>query len=161
MTDNKEETLYVNKKVPKKDIEGFLEVIVFPGYWVADDKVLTGQFLDYVFHKYGFHTYRVLFDAHFWQMEQKEKKQAEEAAKAIIPLIEKEMNSETPIVEYNERLISEIWCAGYDLNRKTPKNITNYGSVYEFYFGYLLGAGVLKDSVVNVSQNALATSQVF
>ena len=144
ITDRKEETLYVNKKVPEKDIDRFLEVIMFPDYWVADEEIGKGKFLEYVYQKYGSHTYRVLLDAHTWRMEQKEKKQAEEAAKAIIALIEKELDSETPIVEYNERLISEIWCAGYDLNRKTPKNITNYGSVYEFYFGYLMGAGLLR-----------------
>lgn len=144
MTDRKKEVLLVNKKVPQKDIEGFLEVIMFPDYWVADDETQTGQFLDYVYHKYGFHTYMALLDAHTWQMEQKEKKRAEEVAKAIIPLIEEEVNSETPIVEYDERLAYEIWKHGYNLKRRTPNNLSNYGSVYEFYFGYLLGAGILK-----------------
>lgn len=144
MTDRKEKILYVNKKVPQKDIDGFLEVIMFPDHWVADEEEPTGQFLDYVYHKYGFHTYRALLDAHKWQMEQKEERQAEDAAKAIIPLIEKEVNSEKPIVEYNERLAYEIWKHGYYLNRKTPKNLSNYGNIYEFYFGYLLGAGLLK-----------------
>lgn len=73
MADNRKEILYVNKKVSKKDIDGFLEVIMFPEYAVADDDAPTGQFLDYVYHKYGFHTYMALMDAHSWRMEQKEK----------------------------------------------------------------------------------------
>ena len=118
ITDRKGEILFVNKKVSKKDIDGFIEVIGFPYHWVADNETLTGKFLNYVYRKYGFHTYKALLDAHAWQMEQKEKKQAEETAKAIIPLIEKEINSEKPIVEYDEQLISEIRHACYHLNRK-------------------------------------------
>lgn len=142
--DKKGETLLVNSKVPQKDIDGFLEVVMFPDYAVADDESPTGHFLDYVFKEYGYSTYRALMDAHSWRMEQKEKKRAEEAAKVIIPLIEREVNSETPIVEYDERLAYEIWSKGYSLKRKTPKNISNYGGVYEFYFDYLMGAGLLK-----------------
>lgn len=146
ITDRMSGVLFVNKKVSKKDINGFLEVIDFPYYWVADDETPTGNFLNYVYLKYGFHTYKELLDAHTWQMEQKEKKQAEESAKVIIPLIEKEINSEKPIVKYDEYLISEIRSAGYHLNRKTPKNILSYGDIYEFYFAYLMGVGMIERS---------------
>ena len=148
MADNRKEILYVNKKVPKKDINGFLEVIMFPDYAVADDESPTGDFLNYVYEKYGFYAYRALMDAHSWRMEQKEKKRAEEAAEAIIPLIEKEVNSDNPIVEYDELLNFEIWKHGFHLDKSTPKHTGNYGSMYEFYFGYLLGAGLLKGGTV-------------
>lgn len=138
---NKEETLFVNRKVPKKDIDGFLEVIMFPDYAVNDDEEPTGQFLDYTYHKYGFHAYRALLDAHTWQMEQKEK------AKAIIPLIENEIESETPIVRYDENLF-KVYCAGRDRKGKTPKNISGFSSVYLFYLGYLMGAGKMKGGVM-------------
>ena len=147
MADVNKATLFVNKTVPQKDIDGFLEVITFPNYWVADEESGKGQFLEHVYREYGEHTYRALLDAHTWQMEQKEKRQAAETAKKIIPLIEKEINSENPAVEYNERLVHEIWSAGYRLNRRTSQNASNYGSMYEFYFGYLLGAGMLKGGI--------------
>ena len=152
MADRKEETLLVNRKVPQKDIDGFLEVIMFPGYAVNDDETPTGRFLEYVYSKYGFHTYKALLDAHAWQMLQKEKLRAKEWAEAIIPLIEKEVDSENPIVEYDELLAYEIWQHGFHLGKHTPKNTTNYGSVYEFYFGYLMGAGFLKGVFDNESQ---------
>lgn len=145
ITDRKEETLLVNKKVPQKDIDGFLEVIMFPDYGVNDDETPTGQFLDYVYHKYGLHTYRALIDAYKWQMDQKEKQQADEAAKAIVPLIEKELDSEITAVEYNERLISKISSAGMNRKGRTPKNVIGFSDIYVFYFGYLMGAGMLKD----------------
>ncbi|MFG6369555.1 MAG: hypothetical protein K1W16_14305 [Lachnospiraceae bacterium] len=147
MVDVSKSTLFVNKKMPQKDIDGFLEVITFPDYWVADEESGKGQFLEHVYTKYGKHTYKALLDAHTWQMEQKEKWQAAETAKKIIPLIEKEINSENPAAEYNERLVHEIWSAGYRLNRRTSQNASNYGSMYEFYFGYLLGAGMLKGGI--------------
>lgn len=148
MADWAGETLYVNRKVPQKDIDGFLEVIMFPDYCVIDPEGPTGQFLEYVYKKYGFHVYNVLVDSHKWYMEQKESQQAEERARAIVALIEKEVNSENPIVAYDERLMHEIWKIGYRLDRKTPQKLTNYGSVYEFYYGYLLGAGLLKGGAV-------------
>lgn len=148
MTDRAEETLFVHRKVPQQDIDGFLEVIMFPEYGVADYGTPTGQFLEYVCQVYGFHTYSALLDAHNRRMDQKKKKQAEEIAKAIIPLIEKEVNSKNPVVKPDERVMYEIWKTGYQLGRETPENLTNYGSVYEFYYGYLLGAGVLEGGVV-------------
>lgn len=143
MTDRKENTLFVNEKVPQKDIDGFLEVIMFPDYWVNDEESGKGQFLDYVYEKYGNHTCMALVDAHSWRMEQKNKQQAKEAAKAIIPMIEKEVSSEEPIVEYDEYLMHEIYCAGLHRNGKTPKNISGFSNVYVFYLGYLMGAGKL------------------
>lgn len=147
IVDVSKSTLFVNKTVLQKDIDGFLEVITFPDYWVADEESGKGQFLEHVYREYGEHTYRALLDAHTWQMEQKEKRQAAETAKKIIPLIEKEINNENPAVGYNEWLAHEIWNAGYGLNRRTPQNVSNYGSMYEFYFGYLLGAGMLKGGI--------------
>lgn len=146
IADNRKGILYVNsnRSIPQEDINGFLEVITFPNYWVNENDLPTGQFLDYVYYKYGFHAYRALLDSHTWHMEQKEKCKAEEASKAILPLIEQEINRENPIVKYDERLISNLYCAGLNANKKTPKNITNYENLYVFYFGYLLGAGKLK-----------------
>lgn len=147
ITDGKEEILYVNHNIPQKDVEGFLEVIMFPCYWVADEKTKTGQFLEYVYNQYGFGTYRILMDSHSRRMELQEKERAKESAKAIIPMIEKIVNSEDPVIKFDEYLAFEIWKYGHYLDRKTPKNILSYGTVYEFYFGYLMGAGMLKDGV--------------
>lgn len=145
ITDRTDEILYVNQTVPQKDIEGFLEVIEHPEYAVNDHDARTSKFLDHVYNEYGLHTYFALMDAHSRRMGQREKTKAEEVAKAVLPVIEKEVNSETPIAEINERLIYEIWLAGNNLGRKTPKNIVGYGTVYGFYFGYLMGSGMLKE----------------
>ena len=90
ITDRKAETLYVNQKVPKEDIDGFLEVIMFPDYWVNDEECGKGQFLNCVYKKYGYHTCMALMDAHTWRMEQKAKQKAEETAKAAREAAKKE-----------------------------------------------------------------------
>ena len=145
ITDRKDEILYVNHTVPQKDIKGFLEVIEYPEYAVAQPETKTGEFLDYVYDEYGTCAYLALMEAHSSKTKQREKKKAEEVAKVILPIIEKEVNSETSTVEFDERLMLEIWLAGNNLNRKTPKNLIGYGNVYGFYFGYLMGAGMLKE----------------
>lgn len=145
ITDRKDEILYVNHTVPQKDIKGFLEVIEYPEYAVAQPETKTGEFLDYVYDEYGTCAYLALMDAHSSKMKQREKKKAEEVAKAILPIIEKEVNSEEPIIKYDENLIYEIWSNGNEIKKRTPKNIVGYGSIYGFYFGYLMGAGMLKE----------------
>lgn len=160
MVDNKREILFVNKKVSQEDIDGFLEVITFPEYWVADNEA-KGPFLDYVYRKYGYHTCRDLLDAHTWRMKQKAEQKAKETAKTIIPLIEKQVDSEISVVNYDEALLQQIYCAGYDRKEKTSENIANFGSVYLFYLGYLVGAGALKQDTVSVNENALVASQLF
>lgn len=152
MPDQKRGILFVNRSVPQEDADRFLEVIQFPYYWVNDCETGMGEFTDYVFNQYGSGVYRALMDSHQWHMEQMEKARAEEAAKAIIPLIEKELGSETPVVEYDEYLAYKIWEHGFKSKRKTPRNMTCYGSVYEFYFGYLMGAGMLEGIAVQDGQ---------
>ena len=148
ISDNKEEILYVNHAVPQKDIDGFLEVIAFPYYWVADETVTeTGKFLQYVYEKYGFGTYSALTDAHKWRMKHEAEQRAKEKAKTIIPLIEKQIKSETPIVKYDENLLHEVFCAGSDRKGRTPDNICSFSSVYLFYLGYLMGAEKVKGGV--------------
>lgn len=148
MVDDKKEVIYVDTSVPEEDAAGFLECVTFPCYWLSDDEAGKGQFLDYVCGRYGYETYRVLADSHRLHFEKQEKRRAQEAAKKIIPLIEKELGSELPVVEYDEYLAHEVWKHGFDLKRQTPRNMTGYGDVYVFYFGYLMGAGMLKGGVV-------------
>ncbi len=53
---SKEGILFVNHNVPEKDIADFLEVIEYPHDDVADSRLKTGAFLDYVYKEYGFAT---------------------------------------------------------------------------------------------------------
>lgn len=144
IADNKKEILYVNHTVPQKDIDGFLEVIAFPHYWVADDEAPTGEFLEYVYEKYGFGTCRALLDSHSWRLDKEAEQKAKETAKKVIPLIEKQIKSETPIVKFDENLLHEVYSAGLDRKGRTSKNICSFSSVYLFYLGYLMGAGKVK-----------------
>lgn len=147
VADHQEGILFVNPDVPQKDVDGFLEVIQFPHYWVRDYEDGMGKFMDYVYEQYGYGVCAMLSDAQKQNLKEEEKRRAKKAAEAIIPLIERELESETPVVKYDEYLAHEIWEHGFELKRSTPGNMANYGNVYEFYFGYLMGAGMLSSSM--------------
>lgn len=143
MVNNKQEIVYVNESIPQSDVDDFMRYITFEGDYVNDYKAGLGKMLDAIYGKYGSNVYSVLLDAYDYREKKQKEQRAKEAAKVILPLIRKEVKKKRPAVRYDERLISEIWSAGYGLKEKTPENMTNFGSVYVFYLGYLMGAGKL------------------
>lgn len=146
---DKNRIMYVNSNVPQKDIEGFISVAEFPEYGVAEEGIGKSEFLDNACKKYGYDVYNILMDAHKKYMKQKEERRAKEEAKSVIPLIEKVMKDEYTTEKYDEFLAYEIWKYGSSLNRFTPNHIVNYGIIYMFYFGYLMGAGLLEEVLVS------------
>lgn len=152
--DDKGGVMYVNPHVPQKDIEGFMEVAEFPGHCVADREAGKGKFLEHACKIYGCGVHNILIDAHKEYMKREGKRRAKESAKAVIPLIEKELKSGHPDVEYDEFLIGEIWKQGYSLGKNTQNNVANYGSVYLFYLGYLMGAGLLEGILADKGMEA-------
>lgn len=143
MVNNKQEIVYVNESIPQSDVDDFMRYITFEGDYVNDYKAGLGKMLDAIYDKYGSNVYSVLLDAYDYRKKKEKEQQAKETAKVILPLIRKEVKKKRPAVRYDERLMYEIWSAGYGLKEKTPENMTNFGSVYVFYLGYLMGAGKL------------------
>lgn len=147
MVNNKKEIVYVNISVPQSDIDDFIKYITYTGEYVNDDKYGLGKMVDRIYDKYGWEVYHVLIDAYEYRKNKEREQQAKKTAQSILPLIKKELKKKRPAVKYDERLLYEIWSAGYKLKEKTPENITNFGSVYLFYLGYLMGARKLKEGV--------------
>lgn len=143
MVNNKREIVYVNESIPQSDVDDFMKYITFEGDYVNDYKAGHGKMIDHVYEKYGGNVCSVLGDAYDYCRNKRREQQAKETAKVILPLIRKEVKKKRSAVRYDERLMYEIWSAGYGLKEKTPENITNFGSVYVFYLGYLMGAGKL------------------
>lgn len=143
MVNNKKEIVYINNSVPQSDVDDFVKYITFEGDYVNDYKAGLGKMIDRVYEKYGGNVCSILGDAYNFRRNKRRERQAKEAAKVILPLIRKEVKKKRSAVRYDERLMYEIWSAGYGLKEKTPENITNFGSVYVFYLGYLMGAGKL------------------
>ena len=145
MVNNRKEIMYVNEPVPQSDVDDFMKYITFEGRYVNDNKYGLGKMVERIYEKYGGNVCSVLYDAYDYRKNKREERQAKERAKGILPLIKKEVKKKRPAVRYDERLIHEIWSAGYEIKEKTPKNMTNFGSVYVFYLGYLMGAGKLRE----------------
>ena len=147
MVDNRKETVYVRDSVPQGDIDDFVKYITFEGEYVNAYRAGLGKLADRIYKKYGGNVYSVLIDAYDYRRDKTKEHRAKEKAERILPLIRKEITRKRQAVRYDERLLYEIWSAGYGLKEKTPENMTNFGSVYVFYLGYLLGAGKLQEGV--------------
>lgn len=144
LVDEKNWTMYVRKSIPDSEIQGFIDYIYYPGEYIGEDKedYLTG-----VFEEYGYSAFAALNDAYKYRKGKEADQRDAELAAVAITMIEAEIEKEKPIVEYDERLLSKVWDVGYKpFTHKTPENITNYGIVYVFYLGYLMGAGLIKES---------------
>lgn len=139
--------MYVRDSVPQSDIDDFVKYITFEGEHVNAYRTGLGKVVDRIYKKYGGNVYGVLIDAYDYRQDKAKERRTKETAEAILPLIRKELTKKRQAVRYNERLIHEIWSAGYGLKEKTSENMTNFGSVYVFYLGYLLGAGKLQEGV--------------
>ncbi|MDE7198805.1 MAG: hypothetical protein K2O15_07965 [Lachnospiraceae bacterium] len=161
MVNNKKEIVYINASVPQSDVDDFMKYITYEGEYVNDYKAGLGKMIDRLYEKYGENVYSVLADAYDYQKNRREEQQAKEAAKVILPLIRKEVKKKRPAVRYGERLLHEIWSAGYDLKEKTPENLTNFGTVYVFYLGYLMGAGKLDSGTDVKTKYIMETERIM
>lgn len=137
----KENKMYVNKSVPEKDIEKMIEVATYPGRYILDDETEMGQFMEYVYEKYGYAAYDALFEYHRHKKEKEDDQRAKEQLQEVLPLIEEIMNSEHPAINYNESLIYEVLKKGRDKKGKTVRNLIGYDEIYVFYLGCLVGMG--------------------
>lgn len=150
----KENKMYVNKSVPEKDIKKFIKIATSPERYINDDDTQTGKLMEYVYKKYGRSAYISLFDYKQYQIEQQDEQRAREKIQEVLPLIEEIATSENPIVNYDECLIYEVSNKGSECKTKTSKNKVDYGYIYVFYLGYLVGLGK-----VNSDDYSLDTSE--
>lgn len=150
--DDKENIMYVNKtkKIPKKDIDGFVEVIMFPYYWVGDYETGKGDFLDYVYDTYGWPACKALHDSHGYRIKTSLYNQAEQLSETITPIIEEELRR----TNVNEMLLYHISQHGRAKDRKTHYNMVSYNDNYIFMLGFLAGAGkIAADGVFSIEED--------
>lgn len=136
----KENKMYVNKSVPKKDIKKMLDVMAFPGRYIDDDSEI-GQIANYIYKKYGFAAWDSLFEYRQRKHQQEDDQRAKDQLQEVLPLIEEIMDSDHPAIHYNESLIYEVLKKGRDSKRTTARNIIGYDYIYAFYLGCLVGTG--------------------
>lgn len=144
LVDTKNWIMYVKKDIPDSEVQDFIDYIYYPGKYIGEDKedYLTG-----VFEKYGYSAFATLNDTYKYRIGKEADQKAAELGAAVIPMIENEIAKDKPIIEYDERLLSKVWDAGYKpFTHKTPENIVNYGIIYVFYLGYLMGTRLIKES---------------
>ena len=137
-------TMWVNRIVPEKDIKQFVEVINFPYSYVCDEDMGMGKFLTYVYGKYGYGAYCVLLKAHNERRKRECEVIAEERIKVLVPTFHKQLEE----IDIDEFLLYAAHSIGYSLDMKTPNNMANYGDVYVFILGYLMGNGTVSNELI-------------
>lgn len=143
---------YVNKSVVlKKDIARIVDVATSEDPYIVEDGTENGDFLDYVYEKYGWEATSSICDYHSAKMKKRKEQDAKDRLKEVLPLIEEITKSDFPVIPYNEHLIYEVKKKAEDSRRKTPGNMVDYGSIYIFYLGCLVGMGKLKKDDYAVS----------
>ena len=131
--------IWVNRSVPEKDIKQFVDVINFQYYYVGDEDMGMGEFLDYVYDKYGYDTYYALIKAHRERRKRERNVIARKYITKLIPIFQNKIAE----LDIDEMLLYAAYSIGYDLDEKTPENIVNYGDEYVFILGYLMGNGTV------------------
>lgn len=133
--------LYLNDSVPEKDIQGFVECINYPDYYVNDDAGM-GKFLEHVFNTYGREVYRIVLDLHDWWRCEKRKEASKTKIRKLQPKIEElRLNK-----EIDETLLLAAHECGNAIKGKTAENLISHGDEYIFYLGYLTGNGVFRET---------------
>lgn len=146
--DEKENILYVNKtkKIPKKDIDKIAEMVMCEDYYYTKEQA---AFLEYVYKQYGSSAYRAISRSHDTKRIDKMKRDAEELAKSITPIIEQERDNIYP----DEFLIYYIRQAADKHGGRTAYNMVSYDSIYTFMLGYLAGTGKIPpEGVVDIDE---------
>lgn len=136
--------IWVNCSVPENDIKKFVEVINFPFYYVCDTDMGMGEFLEYVYDKYGYGTYYALIKAHNERRKRERKVIAEERISELIPVFHKKLEE----LSIDEVLIYAAHSVGYKIDSKTPENLISYGDEYVFLLGYLMGNGTVSKDLI-------------
>lgn len=139
-----EKRIWVNRSVSEEDIKQFVEVINFPYYYVVDDDMGMGEFLGYVYDKYGYGTYYALIEAHSERRKRERKVIAQEHIEKLLPTFYSKLEE----INIDEELLYAAHSAGYDIGKKTPQNIVNYGDEFVFLLGYLIGNGTVNSKLI-------------
>lgn len=140
--DEKKDILYVNKeKVTEDDVKDFRSVIEFKGVYLCDIDSPVNDILEHVYKRYGADNYALLVKANGERQKKQKITKAAEVTPEIVHRIEKELACGYFSIGDVEHILHKVWSDGYKTERKTPDNMTNYGTVYAFMFGYLLGKG--------------------
>ena len=143
--DSQNDKMYVNKSVVlKKDITRIVNLATSEEPYILDDDTEDGNFMEYVYEKYGWGAYNSICSYHSEKRKKLDEQRAKEQLKEVLPLIEEITTSEFPVIPYNEYLIYEVLKKGKDTKRKTPRNVAGYDDIYTFYLGCLVGMGKVK-----------------
>lgn len=139
-----DETIYAKKTVPEKDIQQFIEVVNFPYSYVMDEEKGKGEFLNYVYTKYGCLTFLMLVKSHQARRKNARESLALEKITELANVLEK-TSDEVPV---DEALLYAAYKVGRKTDKRTADNFIDYSTKYVFALGYLIGNKTLQANLI-------------
>lgn len=148
MYNNKFNILYVNNKIPVKDIRKFMLVVGYEGKYINDINSGIGTAANYIAKNYGESTWRILFDFYKERIKREESAKAQEKAAGVYQIIQEyEADDDLPDIVCNrEYLIYHLAHKAMGENRKTYNKVIGYADKIVFLYGYLVGKGILVEN---------------
>lgn len=137
--------LFVEEKVPEKDIRKFITMVEYEGKYINDPDCEIADTVEYIYKKYGYKTWGVLFEAYKGRYAEKEDKTAEQDAEKLYKILH-DFDSDNDIFGNKERLVYHLGKMAMEEGLRTPENLVGYSTKYAFLFGYLLGSGVIEET---------------
>lgn len=144
--DHKKRELLVNKAVPEDDIQRFCNVILYDNDYLLDDELGCTD-ADYIYEKYGFSVYNLLFEAWGSVRRDLHMKQAEAAAPILVKAIDAVRMADGAPNVFDEFLAYQVSSMAEEKKQKTAQNMVSLGTEYVFYMGYLMGVGSIKGGI--------------
>lgn len=148
MYDNQYCVLYVNSKIPQRDIKKFLLIAGYEGVNMNDPDSAVWEVVNYIYDKYGYSTKKILWDFQNERRRRRESEKAKVKAAELYQLLnEYAMNDDIPdVFSDREFLIYHLGCIAMKQNIKTAENMVGYDEKMVFLYGYLLGMGVITEN---------------
>ena len=139
--------LYVNESVPEEDIQKFQQMCRYDGDCINDDDCPIANVCDYVYEKYGYEVWSALIEVHRKRRDQRKKEKARMAADGYLERIKDyRMQDDIEINFCNiEYLLYELSMRGIESESRTVHNLVGKGTEYVFWFGLMLGKGIINE----------------
>lgn len=145
----KEDTLYVNDRIPEEDIRYFTRLAGYEGSYLTDDEGEYFQEVDYIFEHYG-KAAGILIDCYRHRREKAEHERAKSIARDIYTKInEWYLDDEQDHIKCSDYLLLELGQIAREnsVRKSSIHNAVGIDKEYIFTLGYLLGAGVITKDV--------------
>ena len=148
MSDIRQNILYVNSKIPARDVKRFLQIAGYQGECINDPDSDVYEVSNYILHKYGYSTLKILQDFYNDKRRKRESEKAQGQVAGLYQAIRNyELDDDIPDAFHGrEFLIYHLMSLAREQKKKTVEHMVGYDIKTVFLYGYFLGLGVITEN---------------